>query len=386
MLRVAVGHAALADACDGIEQAVAMLGETGAAAREAAMPGILYLSQALAGQAGVALAHARELLPLVDWYGAVAPGVFGLADPPEPDKPALSVALVPVPVGQWHAIPAPVRGRRLAHSALLHAPADLDDIVERIDSCAACFENMVGGLIVADAENDHAAQFVSNIVLDAACGGIAFDGEIQIRSRLTQGCRPLAGEHVVSDCTAHYIETLDGLPALDVLLADLGVPQEIRHSTDGEEILRALPAHRLRRGLLIGLAEQSARGRAGFGDYAVRELIGIDPLHRILAVAAAPRSGQYALFCTRDERVARADLIRVCTELRDEVESEGLAVIGAHYTSCASRPALFGSTAAELEVLRHNLGDTPIFGFFANGEIFANRIHGHSAVLTLFVR
>lgn len=387
MLPVAVGHAVLPDACDGLEQAIAMLGATGAAAEDVAMPGVLYLSPALAGQAGLALAHARELLPRVDWYGAVVPAVFGIEAELDPDSPALVVALLPVPAGQWHPVGAHGRSsRRTPASALLHVAPGLDELTDRIDRCAARFEAIVGGLIASDETSGKSAQFVAGGVLDEACTGIAFSGEVGLRSRLTQGCRPLAREHVISDCTSHYIQKLDGEPALDVLLSDLGVPEEVRRSTDGDEILRALPAHELRRGLLVGLSDQSERGRAGFGDYTVRQLVGIDPMHRILAIAATPRSGDHAVFCTRDLRAAHADLIRICTELRDEVESEGLAVIGAHYVSCASRPALFGSAEAELEVLRHNLGNVPVFGFFANGEISGGRVHGHSGVLTLFVR
>ena len=386
MLRVAVGHAVLPDACDGLEHAITMLGETGVAAEDAAMPGVLYLSPALAAQAGLALAHARELLPRVDWYGAVAPALVGAAGDLDPDAPALVVALLPVPVGQWHPVD-PGRARRgVSGSALLHVAPDLDDLGELVDACAARFESVVGGLISIDEASGRSVQFVNNRMIGNACAGIALGGEVQMRSRLTQGCRPLAREHVISHCTSHYIQTLDGEPALDVLLSDLGVPEEVRRSTDGDEILRALPAHELRRGLLVGLSDQSERDRVGFGDYTVRQLVGIDPMHRILAIAATPRSGDHAVFCTRDLRAAHADLIRICTELREEVESEGLTVIGAHYVSCASRPALFGSAEAELEVLRHNLGDIPIFGFFANGEISGGRIHGHSGVLSLFVR
>lgn len=170
-----------------------------------------------------------------------------------------------------------------------------------------------------------------------------------------------------------------------MLLTDLGLPESVRRSTDGEEILRALPAHELRRGLLVGLSELSGRGRAGFGDYTVRQLVGIDPLHRILAIGAIPRRGDHAIFCTRDRNAAHADLVRICAELRDEAESEGLRILGAHYVSCVSRADLFGSTDAELDILQHNLGDVPIFGFLANGEICDGRIHSHSGVLSLLV-
>ena len=40
---------------------------------------------------------------------------------------------------------------------------------------------------------------------------------------------------------------------------------------------------------------------------------------------------------------------------------------------------------AELEIVRHNLGEIPLVGFAANGEIARDRLYGYTGVLTLFV-
>src|SRR5690606_41451317 len=68
--------------------------------------------------------------------------------------------------------------------------------------------------------------------------GVAFGPGVRLLSRVTQGCAPLAGEHVISSCESHYIRTLDGRPALDVMLDDLEVPVHARSSRNGDAIDR----------------------------------------------------------------------------------------------------------------------------------------------------
>ena len=59
---------------------------------------------------------------------------------------------------------------------------------------------------------------------------------------------------------------------------------------------------------------------------------------------------------------------------------------GGLYYSCLGRGvALFGDDSAELKMIQETLGDFPLVGFFANGEIFNQRLYGYTGVLTLFV-
>jgi small ligand-binding sensory domain FIST len=53
--------------------------------------------------------------------------------------------------------------------------------------------------------------------------------------------------------------------------------------------------------------------------------------------------------------------------------------------SCLGRGiSLFGPDSAELKQLQSVLGDVPIVGFYANGEISQDRLYGYTGVLTLF--
>ena len=60
-------------------------------------------------------------------------------------------------------------------------------------------------------------------------------------------------------------------------------------------------------------------------------------------------------------------------------------VAGAIYVSCAGRGGPhFGGPSAELQIVRRALGDVPLVGFFAGGEIAHQHVYGYTGVLTVF--
>ena len=105
---------------------------------------------------------------------------------------------------------------------------------------------------------------------------------------------------------------------------------------------------------------------------------------------------------------ARRDLVRICAEIRYDLVSEPLAaasataavvpddgvpadavarIAGAIYISCAGRGGPhFGAPSAELQIVQHALGDVPLVGFFAGGEIGHHHLYGYTGVLTVFTR
>jgi small ligand-binding sensory domain FIST len=151
-----------------------------------------------------------------------------------------------------------------------------------------------------------------------------------------------------------------------------------------------------------------AVGRTGnFGaDVVVRHIIGLDPGRRGVAVADRVATGMRMAFCRRNVQAARADLVRICAEIREELEPEEISlpmaaapgaadaqaapsasrrIAGAVYVSCAGRGGPhFGGPSAELQIVRRALGDVPLVGFFAGGEIARHHLYGYTGVLTVF--
>jgi small ligand-binding sensory domain FIST len=197
------------------------------------------------------------------------------------------------------------------------------------------------------------------------------------------------------------ITALDGHPALDCLLQDLDAAE-----SDPRAALAKLQR------VLVGLSApgEDLLARPGqFGaDTVVRHLVGFDPQRRGVAVADQVGEGMRVAFCSRDTEAARRDLVRICTEVREELEPESLpraeaartggdaglllgdtrrsgSVCGAVYVSCSGRGGPhFGGPSAELRIVQQALGDVPLVGFFAAGEIARHHLFGYTGVLTVF--
>ena len=89
------------------------------------------------------------------------------------------------------------------------------------------------------------------------------------------------------------------------------------------------------------------------------------------------------MFCRRDRQAAEADLKRMLGQIKRRLNGPPR---GGLYFSCIARGVnLFGPDSAELRLIREELGDLPLAGFYANGEISNNRLYGYTGVLALFL-
>ncbi len=392
--------------------------------------GFVYFTDYFAPQAPELLAALRVRWPGVSWVGCVAVGVLA-ADVELFDEPGLVLMLTTLPREHFSLFSGaqPLR-REATWTALVHADPATPDVGELIAELSARTGShyVFGGL----ASSRQGLVHVAGEMFSGGLSGVGFGAEVPLISRVTQGCQPIGPVRTVTASEQHIVLALDGEPSLPALLRDLGI--------DGADPRQSLP--RLR-ATLVGLTDASeamlARGGQFGPDVRVRHLIGLDPGRRAFAVAEAVAPGMHLSFCTRDVQAARRDLVRICTEIRDEVESgasdvpSGLArraghpgVIGpaggtdpdpgftggssgnaaktssgdatakaaanaqrrtaaALYVSCAGRGgAHFGSPSAEARLVRHALGDVPLVGFFAGGEIAHRHLYGYTGVLTVF--
>ena len=55
------------------------------------------------------------------------------------------------------------------------------------------------------------------------------------------------------------------------------------------------------------------------------------------------------------------------------------------YVSCVGRGRyMFGAQSEELKIIQREIGDVPLVGFYANGEIGGQNLYGFTGVLTVF--
>ena len=366
--------------------------------------GLLYITDHYAPEAEALLDFLAAGLPTVtDWCGTVGVGVAGNGVE-HFDEPGLSVMLCDIPRAQYRLFSgiAPLQrdGHALfaAHTALVHADGHMPDLAELIAELADRTHSgyLFGGL---SASRTRSVQFARSGaeagVFDGGLSGVAFAREVGLVSRLTQGCQPLGEQKVITSAQDNLVLTLGGRPALDVLLDTLGV------SLDGDP----QPALQAVRATLAGLVDPGtphARRTGHFGvEVRVRHIVGLDATRRGVALDERVAPGMQLAFCQRHTVAARADLMRICAEIREELAPQLEAVpaqemagepaherriVGAVYVSCSGRGGpYFGGPHAELQIVRHALGDVPLTGFFAGGEIAAHCLYGYTGVLTVFM-
>lgn len=372
--------------------------------------GLLYITDHFASDAQDLLDHLRQALPgVTDWAGTVGIGV-AVNNAEYFDEPAMALMLCDVSPTQYRVFsgvsPLPAGW---ADAALVHADPHTPELTELISEMAARTQQgyLFGGLSASRSRSmqfavradDAGGPQVHGGVLEGGLSGVAFSPQVKLMSRVTQGCQPIAPEREITQAEGHVVLQLGGEPALDVMLADLGI-----------SLSEPQKAIAVVRSTLVGL---SAAGQTGVGrtghlghDVRVRHIIGLDPLRHGVAIAEHLHAGIRLAFCRRDVQAARADLVRVCAEIREELEPESLSIeainalsdeplpttppagrriAGAVYVSCTGRGGPhFGGPNAELHIIRHALGDVPLVGFFAAGEIARQQLYGYTGVLTVF--
>ena len=377
---------------------------------------LLYITDHYADQAQDILEYLGGELPLVtDWSGTVGVGIVS-NNVEYWDEPALAVMLLEIPGDQYRVFSgvAPLGLGFEAHTALVHADPETADLGELIEEMAQRTDSgyLFGGLA---SSRRHAVQFAvggdGNIsghgaasgVFRGGLSGVAFGPNVNLVSRVTQGCMPVSAAHQVTDADHNVVVALNGEPALDVMLRELSISLDKPQEALG--VVRAT---------LVGLvAAQDApraalRQTGNFGeDVLVRHIIGLDPGRRGIAVADRVEAGAQLVFCQRNVQAARADLTRICAEIREELEPQEQAletahallasalesaphparrIAGAVYVSCTGRGGPhFGGPSAEMQLVRRALGDVPLVGFFAAGEIAHHHLYGYTGVLTVFM-
>ena len=371
---------------------------------------LLYITDHYATEAQALLDHLRQALPEVpDWAGTVGIGV-AVNNAEYFDEPAMALMLCDLTSEQYRVFsgvsPLPAGW---ANTALVHADPHTPDLAELIGEMAECTQQgyLFGGLSASRTRNvqfavraeDAGGAEVHGGVLEGGMSGVGFSPNVTLLSRVTQGCQPITPEREITEADGHVVLKLAGEPALDLMLSDLAISL----SEPQKAVAKV-------RSTLVGLSKsgQLGVGRAGnLGtDVRVRHIIGLAPSRQGIAIAEHLEAGMRLTFCRRDVQAARADLVRVCAEIRETLEPEmlsieainalsdgpipdvpqpGLRIAGAVYVSCTGRGGPhFGGPSAELQILRHALGDVPLVGFFAAGEIAHNHLYGYTGVLTVF--
>jgi small ligand-binding sensory domain FIST len=373
--------------------------------------GFVYFSDHYVAHAQELVAALRERWPRLAWVGSVGVGVAA-GGVEYIDEPALVLMVTAIPSGRFEVFSGARKLQKAdAFSALVHADGNTPDLAELIAELSDRTESgyLFGGVASSRGVQVH----VADGAWQGGLSGVAFSRDVALVSRVTQGCQPLGATRTVTACDRNVVLALDGKPALACLLADLG----IANLDDPQQALPRL------RATLVGLTDANDMALARGGQFGaatrVRHLVGLDPARQAVAIGDTVATGMRLAFCQRDVNAARRDLVRICSEIRDELESPAEPALhtgaladlvaatagnpasppptrriqGAIYISCSGRGGPhFGGPSAELKIVQHALAgagdgaaaEVPLVGFFAGGEIARHHLYGYTGVLTVF--
>jgi small ligand-binding sensory domain FIST len=320
--------------------------------------GLLDPTVLLGGSAGAVIGGGREVedSPALSLFAARLPATLltpvRLEVVPTPDGPSL--------VG-W---PDHPDGTMLLLADPFTFPADafLDRVNEDLPKL-----QIIGGLASAAMQPGGNRLVLDDQITDSGAVGVVLSGGVEIRTVVSQGCRPVGKPYVVTRSDRNFILELGGKSALQRL-------QETATAANDEE--REL----MRRGLQIGCVVDETRLEFTRGDFLVRGVVGADQRSGAIAVGDNVPVGRTVQFQVRDAGSADEDL----RDLLTSAEADAAIL----FTCNGRGQRLFGEPDHDAGVVDQLLGPLPLAGCFCAGELgpvgTRNFLHGFTASLALF--
>ncbi len=376
MTRFRAGHASGADWRQAVEACLAEISRAPRPQPGTDPLGFLYLTDVIADQASGVLDRLRDATGVQNWIGATGMAILGNSVRGAGeyfDQPAVSALIADLPGDSFRVFPG--RGDDAAGAgsewfeaqrpnvAVVHADPRAQRLPMMLDRLAeASGAYLVGGL----ASSRGPMVQIAGEVSEGGASGAWMSSKINLIAGLSQGCSPIGPAHVATTAQKNVVMEIDGRPALDVFKEEIGEMLARNLERCANFIYAALPV-----------------GGSDTGDYLVRNLMGIDPNKGWIAIGDQIESGEGIMFTKRDRTTAKDDLVQMLQRLKKRIARP---IQGGLYFSCLSRGHnLFGEAGVELEIVRDVIGDVPLAGFFANGEISHRRLYGHTGVLALFL-
>ncbi len=331
--------------------------------------GFIYATDHFAAELSRLLEALREQTGITHWIGSVGQGICD-SNTEIHDRAAVTIMLADFSAESFLLFngmeQAPVYdNNNELHVAIVHADPRNGMVTEYIQNLPQKMGNtyLIGGMT---SSSNHFYQ-VADHVTEGDISGIVFKPSVNIVTGLTQGCTPIGDVHTLSECDHHIAMSIDNKPALDVFKQEIGDVLARNIDRAAGYIFAAFPV----------------RG-SDTANYLVRDIIGIDTENNFLAIADNMQAGSSIMFCKRDAQSAVADMQRMLDDLKKRVGEQ--TIRGGIYISCLGRGHhLFGKDNEELRLIHETLGEFPLAGFSASGEIAGDQLYGYTGVLTLFL-
>jgi small ligand-binding sensory domain FIST len=230
---------------------------------------------------------------------------------------------------------------------------------------------VIGGMASGASSPGENRLLLGDVAHTQGAVAVLLSGGVRMRTVVSQGCRPIGKHMVVTKAERNVIHALGGKPALLVL----------------KELFDTLPTQEqamVQRGLHVGRVVSEYQDEFRQGDFLVRNVIGIDPDDGAIAIGDYVRAGQTVQFHIRDWQSADVEL----RQLLERIPVSDAARGGLLFTCNGRGTRLFPEPHHDARSVQASLGDIPLAGFFAAGELGPiggkNFMHGFTASLAVF--
>ena len=369
--------------------------------------GFLYITDMLAGDAESILNLFKSVLNIKNWVGGIGIGICANGES-HIDVPAISAMIAHFDEDAFQIFPPINLEPEGAQNALMPWLDDHDPMLvfvsgdpmadEDPSHTLQTLETLCGGFIVGgltSSRQSH-AQFAGDFYEGGLCGA-AFSSGVNVASTLSQGCTVIGDVHTITKADGHDVIELDGQKAIEVFESDLRSMVIKKIDRDPDEILidadvledpsempeefQSLIKGEVHAALPISGSDQN--------DFLVRNIMGIDPDSGAMMIAQHVSNGERLMFVHRDHDSVESDLSASLLALRERIKKQTGAFEpkGALYVSCVARAfnEFEGEHKTEMALIKDIIGDVPLTGFYAGGEINKARLYGYTGILTLFL-
>jgi small ligand-binding sensory domain FIST len=233
---------------------------------------------------------------------------------------------------------------------------------------------MSGGLASSNARTPEAIVFLNQEIIE---GGLVllFEGPVRLETVVSQGCKPIGEPMTITQANENIVYSLGTASAYEILNnAFENLPEHIKSHARGN--------------LFVGIAMNEYRDDFAQGDFLIRNILAADPQSGAVAVGARLRVGQTLQYQIRDAAAAKEELTRLLLSKSQTLKKTPPAA--AILFTCNGRGIhLFGNSGHDAILTKEFFQDTPLAGFFCNGEIGPvlghNYLHGYTASLAFIL-
>lgn len=344
--------------------------------------GFIYATDAMSKEFPELLKQCKAATGIKHWVGTIGLGVIAPSQELY-DVPAASIMLANFDDDTFIMVPSISKqgdiasGLQWPHKfatnfGVIHGDPvnpQTQNLIEEIQ------QQVDNGFIVGGLTSSHDSHYqVSDEVISGGISGVLFSENVSVMTNLSQGCSPVGEKHTITIAKDNAAFILDDKPALEVLMQDMNF-------SDYKELEKKVGEVFI--GLCIPGSDKS--------DYTIRNLVGADYEHGAFAINDYLTEGDVIVFCRRNEQTAIDDMQHMLDNIAGRLKQQSgqkpvkNKIRGGIYVSCLGRGReQFGNNSEEIKMIQNTLGDFPLTGFFASGEIHHNKLYGYTGVLTLF--